>query len=543
MFTVVIPTYNRCEALVHTLKALASQTYSPFEVVVVVDGGSDNTAERLATLGAELPYPLRYVVQPNAGPARARNHGAELAQGDFILFIDDDIEAAPALLAEHARLHREATGRVVIGVTPAPPDGLDSAWAIYEATTITKHYGKISTGVWSQAGPRLFYTGNSSLARADFWRVGGFDATLRRGEDIELGYRLEDAGLKFILNERAIGLHLNGPRSLAVWKRIPYTYGRLDAQLDLLHDRYGVVANAGAEFNDRHWLNRWLVRLCLGHSTRSRLANELLDRLASLGRSRLSQRACSALFNLNYYQGLADELGSTAAWWSFTNPARRTDYQVAQVASPPLPGISVVICTDGRQPTTLRANLENLLVADYPSFEIIVADLGEPGPTAELLATFGDVPLRHLMPAKPGRAQAIELALKLAQYPILALTEEDCQPSPDWLAQLGRIFAHRPEVGLVVGPVAASKSKSGGPTFEVAQTRYISPELLGQPSGYGSAANLAVRRAVFARLLDPADDFKTSLTYRAAHSGVIALESPRPTVTRVVEPSRTGQPA
>src|SRR5215813_8372071 len=114
--SVVIPTYNRAESLRRCLLALGQQTQSAadFEVIVVVDGSSDGTCAMLERLST--PYQLVVIEQqPNQGAAVARNRGAERASGKYCLFLDDDIVAGPALIAEHlAGQRRSTTGGGVV---------------------------------------------------------------------------------------------------------------------------------------------------------------------------------------------------------------------------------------------------------------------------------------------------------------------------------------------------------------------------------------------------------------------------------------------
>ena len=122
--SVVIPTYNRRDVLRDMLMSLARQTLpcERYEVVVVVDGSTDGTWEMLQEL--ETPYQLSSHYQTNAGLGSevfssgvsvARNRGARLAQGQVVLFMDDDLDALPELLEEHARVHRTVLNAVVLG--------------------------------------------------------------------------------------------------------------------------------------------------------------------------------------------------------------------------------------------------------------------------------------------------------------------------------------------------------------------------------------------------------------------------------------------
>jgi glycosyltransferase involved in cell wall biosynthesis len=107
--SVVIPTRDRRPLLDLTLAALADQQEAPpFEVVVADDGSSDGTARHLEDLAGRLPYPLRVLSLPAAGPAAARNRGIAVARAPRVLLLGDDTVPARDLLAAH---QRAAAGR------------------------------------------------------------------------------------------------------------------------------------------------------------------------------------------------------------------------------------------------------------------------------------------------------------------------------------------------------------------------------------------------------------------------------------------------
>ena len=84
--SVVIPTYNNAALLHETLDGVRRQTFNDFEIIVVDDGSTDNTADMVQRYDPAI----RYVHQTNQGPAAARNKGVSLAQGKFIAFCDHD---------------------------------------------------------------------------------------------------------------------------------------------------------------------------------------------------------------------------------------------------------------------------------------------------------------------------------------------------------------------------------------------------------------------------------------------------------------------
>ena len=234
-FSVVIPTYERRDVVVRNVRALERQTERDFEALVVVDGSTDGTAEALRAL--RLSFPLTVIEQPNTGQAAARNVGAAAAQGDLLVFLDDDMEADPRLLAEHDRSQRQGVD-LVLGHVPLHPDSPPNllSWG---------------TGLWAEmrrerlAAPGAevraddLLTGQCSIARALFEELGGFDTSFTRdglfgGEDIDFGYRLLQAGRRVAFNSAAISHQLYDvdPRD---YLRRAYEAGRSEQELVVKH--------------------------------------------------------------------------------------------------------------------------------------------------------------------------------------------------------------------------------------------------------------------------------------------------------------------
>ena len=100
-FSVVVPTYDRADSVGRTLASVFDQGFGDFEVVVVDDGSTNDTLERLARIDDAR---LVVATQPNAGPAAARNRGMEIARGAHVAFLDSDDRWHPDFLGCVARL-------------------------------------------------------------------------------------------------------------------------------------------------------------------------------------------------------------------------------------------------------------------------------------------------------------------------------------------------------------------------------------------------------------------------------------------------------
>ncbi len=142
--SVVIPTYNRRAQLAQALDGLAKQdpVDGGFEVIVVSDGCTDGTDEYLAS--DDVPVPVTALRQPNSGPAAARNRGIDAAQGELVVFIDDDVVPEHDFLAAHLHSHRRRTGDaddlVVVGPMNTPDGYQLSPWVRWEQEMLEKQY-------------------------------------------------------------------------------------------------------------------------------------------------------------------------------------------------------------------------------------------------------------------------------------------------------------------------------------------------------------------------------------------------------------------
>ena len=309
--SVVVPTYNRLDRLRLVLRALADQSHprGDIEVIVVSDGSSDGT-DRYLTEG-NFPRPVTAVFQENAGPAAARNNGLRHASGDLVLFLDDDVIPSRALVEEHLRAHTEHPGTVVIGPMLTPEDHLMSPWVSWEQRMLYKQYDAMDAGLYT-ARARQFYTGNTSISRELLEAHGGFDETFRRAEDIELAYRLSDAGVGFHYCADARGFHY-AERSFAAWCDIASEYGRTDIVFARLPGREDLGAFLVFTFHQRAFPLRILNWATVSSPLLRRAvvaSMSVATRLGDCARIPIITRAAlSLIYSVLYFGGMADELG------------------------------------------------------------------------------------------------------------------------------------------------------------------------------------------------------------------------------------------
>lgn len=107
LVSIVIPTYNRAALLGDALEAVRRQSWTAWELIVVDDGGIDETRHVIEQFDTTVPQSVTYLYQANAGPATARNTGIKAAKGDYIAFADSDDQWLPHHLSDAVRTLEE----------------------------------------------------------------------------------------------------------------------------------------------------------------------------------------------------------------------------------------------------------------------------------------------------------------------------------------------------------------------------------------------------------------------------------------------------
>jgi glycosyltransferase involved in cell wall biosynthesis len=301
LISVVVPSYNRRDLLERALDSYESQGGDAlrFELVVVDDGSTDGTKELLA---ARRPrgYALRFDHQRNAGPALARNRALEMAKGELIVFVGDDIVPCPGFLFEHWRAHRQRPERnaTFIGRTCWPND--------LEVTTTMRHVDGRGAQQFSfyylrdggEYDFRHFYTSNLSIKRALLdLEPTHFSRDFQRAafEDVELSYRLSLHGMRIHYHASALAHHYHPYDAERFFKR-QHACGEMAA---VLYEKFPILDRwLGVRELDAERLEA-LHQAPVAWYRNSRLAGRLRE---------MEERALrvAALFRYAYLKGLAE---------------------------------------------------------------------------------------------------------------------------------------------------------------------------------------------------------------------------------------------
>ena len=298
---IVVPTFNRHARLASTLRGIAAQTVGNYRTIVVDDGSSPPVSASLDPALARAANVTCMTSEGNGGPARARNAGVEAGDAPLIAFVDDDVDPVPDWLQRHLAAHESTAPVATIGPLLAPPGWRPTPWNWWEAQTLAREYARMQRGLYAPTC-RQFFTGNAMVRRRDFEAVGGFNERLLRAEDIELGLRLHERGVRFSLVASAAGWH-DSFRTADGWRRMARQYAVADRLIDELHPDAGWAAMVAGERASRRravLLARRIDRSGLAHE---RLVAGLLSaaRLAfASGVRRASSRALALAFDLEY---------------------------------------------------------------------------------------------------------------------------------------------------------------------------------------------------------------------------------------------------
>ncbi|MBN2309984.1 MAG: glycosyltransferase family 2 protein [Candidatus Hydrogenedentes bacterium] len=234
-YSIIIPAYNAAAFLARLLESLRAQTRPPLEIIVVDDASTDDTAALAGEFG------VRYErLGENRGPAAARNRGAELAQGEWLVFADADTVFQPDTLEVVDAVLESVEMDALVGTYAGRPanDGFAPLYkGLWELATIEMRLAR--RGV--DAVPITTWAPRPGVVRrAAFESIGGFDTGFRGAdlEDMDLGYRLAAAGYRIYFSPRVRIAH-HYPDSLwkelrpfarraALWMRMRSRYPRLD---------------------------------------------------------------------------------------------------------------------------------------------------------------------------------------------------------------------------------------------------------------------------------------------------------------------------
>ncbi|MFO0809713.1 MAG: glycosyltransferase [Gemmataceae bacterium] len=220
LVSVIIPARN-CETDLREALSWLSHTHGVrYELIVVDDASTDGTARAAEEMGAEVVR-----LETNVGPAEARNAGAAVARGEYLVFIDADVGVKPDTLGRILQTFWDAPwAAAVFGSYDLSP----AAGNVLSQYRNLLHHFVHQT---SREEAATFWAGCGAVRADVFRQVGGFDASFDRPsiEDIAFGVRLRQAGYRIRLNKAIQVTHfkrwtLRNILKTDIWYRgVPWT--------------------------------------------------------------------------------------------------------------------------------------------------------------------------------------------------------------------------------------------------------------------------------------------------------------------------------
>jgi peptidoglycan/xylan/chitin deacetylase (PgdA/CDA1 family)/GT2 family glycosyltransferase len=205
-----------------------------YEVIVVVDGSTDGTAEMLRSI--TVPCRLSIIEQPNQGPAIARNNAVAAARGTLLLFLDDDIVCRKSLVREHVAAHGGPEFRVSHGPILLSPKSPGTLAGLARTRNFKTRHLKFIEDPLGHLG--FFAQINFCIRRDVFLNVGGFDPHLLVSEDTELGVRLLKLGVSCIYVPNAVVQELYSKSTRTYIRCDALSYGVAEVYLCRKHPDY-----------------------------------------------------------------------------------------------------------------------------------------------------------------------------------------------------------------------------------------------------------------------------------------------------------------
>jgi|GEM_PF-712449 len=419
-FSVVVPTRNRRELLERALESVLAQSCQDFELLVVDDGSTDDTAEYLRALRNGEPRLRAYRLDLHRGVSAARNRAIAEARAPYITFLDDDDEWLPTLLERTRECLQTA------------PDSVGFCWSgVRKVRDATGEV--IQELVWRESDrsdPDVHLTVGTgfglTVRRTCFEQVGVFDAELRAGVDFELLIRLGSRFDHRAIPEPLVVVHLHdGPQLTGVSRSRAESYERILAKHPDLPRRHPRFSRGFRRKTAYLWLQ-------LGERSR--------------GRRHLWRNLREAPFDTRSWRALvAFELAAHKAEnLPAVGPQSAHEPRLDPDPRPEAFEISVVIPVRNRRELLGRA-VRSVLGQTFRDFELLIVDDGSSDRPEEALEELQDPRIRWLRQPPQGVSSARNHGAREARGRFLAFLDSDDVALPDWLANLHR--ATRPGVG------------------------------------------------------------------------------------------------
>ena len=255
LFSIVIPLYNKQDSIVATLQSVLAQTYKNYEVIVVDDGSTDDSArvvKEFIDASRLSPLAFRLISQPNGGVSSARNRGIQEAKYEYIALLDGDDLWDEHYLEEQVKLIQDFPEAKMWGINFAEtsrgemlrklPTGLPDGYRGY-----VENYFQMSERVSD-----LFHSSAVVIQKKAFEGVGYFDERIKYAEDCDMWFRII-ATYPVAFYDRMLVYYRQDSENRALHRKIS-----LKDYLPFYVDKYRAYKDNKIFYA---WINRWSANI------------------------------------------------------------------------------------------------------------------------------------------------------------------------------------------------------------------------------------------------------------------------------------------
>ena len=208
--SVIVPTYNGGKKITAVLEALSRQTVMNFELIVVIDGSTDNTSKLVQEYSTRFET-FRVIVQENRGRAAVRNRGVVEAREQLFIFYDDDTIPQQDSVARHIQFHlKNPSVGILAGNLPEYYSKAKTDIQNYKSWLTKKWVAEFTNDINLLQWVNLFLTAaNMSVGKVVFQKLNGFDERLTDSEDQDLAKRAMEMGIPVYFDKTNIAEHID----------------------------------------------------------------------------------------------------------------------------------------------------------------------------------------------------------------------------------------------------------------------------------------------------------------------------------------------
>lgn len=436
LVSIVVPAYNSENYLYSTVQSILSQSYLHWELLIVDDGSTDNTALIAKSL-CEMDSRINYVVQENKGVSAARNTGAKDAAGDYVAFLDsDDLwhshflqELMCALVAEEEAVWAHSSFARFLDGTSVKKE---NPWL-----------GCCSTGDFflDSLVHVNVHVNSILLPKAVFESLDGFDESLPRAEDCDFILRLSKAYKGVSVPKELLYYRLRSNSLSTDWD------SSLEDERSMLHKFWkdDTVPSSEVTLSKSAFYFKQAISCGLTGRRWGQALKFYCKAVAGAPMSLLRVRI------------LAKKIFSRFSRKKTILPITHTTQHV-----------SLVVATVGRV-EPLELFFQSLLKQRYTNFSVVLADQNEPEVLDQLIKRYSDkINVVRVFVPQTGVSCARNSVLERIQGDIVAFPDDDCFYDSYTLENVANMFENNAACDVVFGsflvPEQLDQEHQNGPS-------------------------------------------------------------------------------